>query len=177
MTIAVYAGTFDPITNGHLDVAIRAAKLFEKLYLGIYDSPAATRTASAGAGSAGKGLMFSTAERVALAKEATTCIPNIEVIPFRGLVVDFAKKVDATTIVRGLRMVTDFEREFETALMNKKLNPDLEVVCLMANLQYQFLSASIIKEVSGLGGDIASLVPKNVAEALKNRMAGKSLTL
>jgi pantetheine-phosphate adenylyltransferase len=177
MTIAVYAGTFDPITNGHLDVAIRAAKLFEKLYLGIYDSPSAIRPSSAGAGSAGRGLMFSTAERVALAKEATTCIPNIVVMPFCGLVVDFAKKINATTIVRGLRMVTDFEREFETALMNKKLNPDLEVVCLMANLQYQFLSASIIKEVSSLGGDINSLVPKNVAKALKDRMAGKSLNL
>jgi pantetheine-phosphate adenylyltransferase len=167
MTIAIYAGTFDPITNGHLDVAMRAAKLFDKLYLGIYDSPDATRQASAGAGSAGKSIMFSTAERVALAKEATSCITNIEVIPFRGLVVDFAKKVDATTIVRGLRMVTDFEREFETAMMNKKLNPELEVVCLMSNLQYQFLSASIIKEVSSLGGDISSFVPKNVAKVLK----------
>ncbi|HXX59473.1 MAG TPA: pantetheine-phosphate adenylyltransferase [Dehalococcoidales bacterium] len=177
MTNAVYAGTFDPITNGHVDVAKRAAKLFDKLYLAIYDSPAAVRPPSAGATSAGKGLFFTSAERLALAKEATSCIPNIEVYLFRGLVVDFARQVGSTTIVRGLRMVTDFEREFETAMMNKKLNPDLEVVCFMASLQYQFLSASIIKEVVSLGGDVSSMVPPNVARALKDRMAGKPLSL
>jgi len=173
----LYAGTFDPITYGHVDVAKRAAKLFDKLYLGIYDSPSAVRPPSAGAASSGKGLLFNTAERVALAKEATSCIPNIEVVSFSGLVVDFARHVGSTTIVRGLRMVTDFEREFETALMNKTLNPDLEVICLMASLQYQFLSASIIKEVVSLGGDISSMVPPNVAKALRDRMAGKPLSL
>jgi len=98
-------------------------------------------------------------------------------VSFSGLVVDFARHVGSTTIVRGLRMVTDFEREFETALMNKTLNPDLEVICLMASLQYQFLSASIIKEVVSLGGDISSMVPPNVAKALRDRMAGKPLSL
>lgn len=174
MTVAIYAGTFDPITNGHLDIAIRAAKLFEKLYIGVYDSPAATRPASSGSASVGRGLLFNTAERVALAKEATRRIANIEVVSFSGLVVDFAKKMGAHTIVRGLRMVTDFEREFETALMNKKLDPDVEVVCLMANLQYQFLSASLLKEVISLGGEVDSLVPKHVASALKKRLSSKN---
>jgi pantetheine-phosphate adenylyltransferase len=170
MKIALYAGTFDPITNGHLDVAVRAAKLFDKVYIGIYDSPAATRSASSGAANAGRGNLFSTAERVALAKEATKHITNIEVLSFSGLIVDFAKKLGAQTIVRGLRAVTDFEREFETALMNKKLCPDLEVVCLMSNLQYQFLSASLLKEVASLGGDINGLVPENVRKALVARL-------
>lgn len=173
MTIAVYAGTFDPITNGHLDVATRAAKLFDKVYIGVYDSPAATRQASSGAANAGRGLLFNTAERVKLAKEATKKIPNIEVVAFTGLVVDFAKKMGAQTIVRGLRAVTDFEREFETALMNKKLCPDLEVVCLMASLQYQFLSSSLLKEVASLGGDINGMVPDHVRKALVARLSDK----
>lgn len=173
MTIAVYAGTFDPITNGHLDVATRAAKLFDKVYIGVYDSPAATRQASSGAANAGRGLLFNTAERVKLAKEATKKTPNIEVVSFTGLVVDFAKKMGAQTIVRGLRAVTDFEREFETALMNKKLCPDLEVVCLMASLQYQFLSSSLLKEVASLGGDINGMVPDHVRKALVARLSDK----
>lgn len=173
MTVAVYAGTFDPITNGHLDVAVRAARLFEKLYIGVYDSPAAVRPASSGSAAAGRGLLFTAQERVAMAKEATKHVPNIEVVSFTGLVVDFAASVGAQTIVRGLRMVSDFEREFETALMNQKLRPDLEVVCLMTNLQYQFLSSSLLKEVVGLGGEVDSLVPKHVAKALKAKLSGK----
>ncbi|MBN1644013.1 MAG: pantetheine-phosphate adenylyltransferase [Dehalococcoidales bacterium] len=173
MTVAVYAGTFDPITNGHLDVATRAAKLFDKVYIGVYDSPGAVRQASSGITSAGRGLLFSTQERVALVKEAVKSIPNIEVVPFAGLVVDFAKKMGAQAIVRGLRAVTDFEREFETALMNKKLCPELEVVCLMANLQYQFLSSSLLKEIASLGGDVCSMVPKHVAESLRKKLLKK----
>jgi pantetheine-phosphate adenylyltransferase len=174
MTVAVYAGTFDPITNGHLDVAVRASRVFEKLYIGVYESPAAVRPASSGAASAGRGLLFTTQERVALAREATKQVPNIEVVSFTGLVVDFAVGVGATVIVRGLRMVSDFEREFETALMNQKLRPNIEVVCLMTNVQYQFLSASLLKEVVGLGGEIDSLVPKHVARALKGKLGRKT---
>jgi pantetheine-phosphate adenylyltransferase len=170
MRIGVYAGTFDPITNGHLDVATRAAKLFDKVYIGVYDSPGGARSASSGASNAGRGLLFSTAERVSIAKEATKHIENIEVVAFTGLIVDFAKKMGAQTIVRGLRAVTDFEREFETALMNKKLCPELEVICLMATLQYQFLSASLLKEVASLGGDINGMVPDNVKKALVARL-------
>jgi pantetheine-phosphate adenylyltransferase len=156
---------------------VRAAKLFDKLYVGVYDSPGATRAASSGSTTAGRGLLFTTRERVKLAKVTTKHIKNIEVVPFTGLVVDFASKVGAQAIVRGLRAVTDFEREFETALMNKKLCPDVEVVCLMSSLQYQFVSASLLKEVASLGGDINGIVPDYVGRALKARLSGKKLTL
>jgi pantetheine-phosphate adenylyltransferase len=165
MTVAVYAGTFDPITNGHLDVAMRAAKLFDKLYIGVYDSPA------------GKRILFSTEERVKMAKEATKNIPNIEVRAFTGMVVDWAISLGAQTQVRGLRMSSDFEHEFEMALMNKKLCPDLELVCLMTSLQYQFLSSSLLKEVANLGGDVDSLVPKNVAKAIRQKVLDKKINL
>jgi pantetheine-phosphate adenylyltransferase len=163
--MAVYAGTFDPITNGHLDVAMRAAKLFDKLYIGVYDSPA------------GKRILFSTEERVKMAKEATKNIPNIEVRAFTGMVVDWAISLGAQTQVRGLRMSSDFEHEFEMALMNKKLCPDLELVCLMTSLQYQFLSSSLLKEVANLGGDVDSLVPKNVAKAIRQKVLDKKINL
>lgn len=158
MTVAVYAGTFDPITNGHLDIAVRAARLFDKLIIGVYDAPA------------GKTILFSTAERVALAKKATEDVANIEVRPFTGMVVQFARDVGAQTMVRGLRMSTDFEREFEMALMNKKQEPDLELICLMTSLQFQFISSSLLKEVTSLGGDIESLVPEHVAHVLKKKL-------
>ena len=165
MTVAIYAGTFDPITNGHLDVAVRAAKLFDKLYVGVYDSPA------------GKHILFTTEERVKMAKEATKNVPNIEVRAFTGMVVDFANSVGAQTQVRGLRMSSDFEHEFEMALMNKKLCPELELVCFMTSLQYQFLSSSLMKEVASLGGDVNSMVPKNVAKALRKKALDKKITL
>jgi pantetheine-phosphate adenylyltransferase len=161
MTVAVYAGTFDPITNGHLDIAIRASRIFDKLIIGVYDA------------TAGKTILFNTKERVSLVKESVKDYPNIEVQPFTGMVVTFARKVGAQTMVRGLRMSTDFEREFEMALMNKKLDHDLELVCLMTSLQYQFVSSSLLKEVTGLGGDIESLVPKHVAKALKEKFSNK----
>lgn len=160
MTIAVYPGSFDPITNGHLDIAIRAAQLFDKLIIGIYDTP-------------DKRILFSTDERVDLVKRTIVEIPNIEVTSFSSLAVDFAMEVGAKALVRGLRMVTDFEREFEMALMNKKLYPDLELVCLMTGLQYSFLSSSLLKEVAGLGGNITNMVPKHVASALKEKLSSK----
>ena len=156
MTLAVYPGTFDPITNGHLDIATRAARLFQKVIIGVYDTPA-------------KNLLFTTEERVDLIKQAADDLPNVEVASFTGLIVDFAKKVGAQAIVRGLRVGADFEREFEMALMNKKLSPDCELVCFMANLRYQFVSSSLLKEVTSLGGDIDDLVPKTVAVALKDK--------
>ena len=157
MTIAIYPGAFDPITNGHLDIATRAAKLFEKLVIGVFDNPA-------------KNILFTTEERVDLVRQATTDLPNVEVTSFNGLTVDFAREVGAQAIVRGLRIGGDFEREFEMALMNKKLAPDCELVCLMANLKYQFLSSSLLKEVGRLGGYIDDLVPKAVAVALKKKV-------
>lgn len=156
MTTALYPGSFDPITNGHLDIAARAAKLFQKVVVGVYDSPA-------------KDLLFTTEERVDLARQSLADYPNIEVEPFSGLTVKFAEKVGAQAIVRGLRIGADFEYEREMALMNKNLSPDIDLVCLMASLQYQFLSSGRLKEVASLGGHINDLVPKPVAEALKKK--------
>ncbi len=158
MTLAVYPGSFDPITNGHLDIATRAARLFEKVIIGVYDTPA-------------KNLMFSTAERVELVRQSIVGIPNIEATSFTGLTVEFAHRMGARAIVRGLRALTDFEAEFEMAMMNKKLALDCEVVCLMTNLRYQFLSASLLKEVMKLGGNVDDLVPPPVATALKSKIA------
>jgi pantetheine-phosphate adenylyltransferase len=160
LTIAIYPGTFDPITNGHLDIVARAAKLFAKLIIGIYDSP-------------DKQPLFTVAERVELAREAVANFPNVEVESFSGLTVDFAKKVRAKAMVRGLRMSADFEREFDMAMMNKRLFPELELVCLMANVEYQFLSSTLLKEAANLGGNISDLVPKHVAKALRKRVKSK----
>ena len=160
MTIAIYPGTFDPITNGHLDIVARAAKLFAKLVIGIYDSP-------------DKQPLFTVAERVELAREAVAKLPNVEVESFSGLTVNFAKKVKAKAMVRGLRMSADFEREFDMAMMNKRLFPELELVCLMANVEYQFLSSTLLKEAANLGGNISDLVPKHVAKALRKRVKSK----
>ena len=160
MTIAAYPGAFDPITNGHLDIATRAARLFQKVVIGVYDTPA-------------KNLLFTTKERVDLARQSIAGLPNVEVESFTGLTIDFAREIGAHTIVRGLRIGADFEREFEMALMNKKLSPDCELVCFMSDLRYQFISSSLLKEVAGLGGYIDDLVPKPVAEALKKKVLSK----
>jgi pantetheine-phosphate adenylyltransferase len=158
LTIALYPGSFDPLTNGHLDVATRAAKLFEKLIIGVYDLP-------------NKRLMFTSEERVELARVATRHLRNVEVVSFTGLTVDFAREVGAKTMVRGMRTGSDFEREFDLAMMNKRLNPDLELVCLMASQEYQFVSSSILKEVARLGGNVDDLLPPNVYEALKKKLS------
>jgi pantetheine-phosphate adenylyltransferase len=156
VTVAIYPGSFDPITNGHIDVATRAAKVFERLIIGVYDTPE-------------KPLMFTLEERVGMARQAVAGIPNIEVMPFSGLFIDFARKMKSMVMVRGLRVSADFEREFDMAMMNKKLNPELELVCLMASPEYQFLSSSLLKEIARLGGDIDDFVPEHVAEALRRR--------
>jgi len=161
LTIAIYPGAFDPITNGHIDIATRASKLFDKVIIGVYDTPS-------------KNILFTTEERVDLVRKVITDLPNVSAQSFTGLTVDFATEVGAKAIVRGLRIVTDFEREFEMSLMNKKLSPDLELVCLMTNLQYQFLSSSLLKEVANLGGNINGLVPEIVGLALKKKYGGKT---
>lgn len=156
MTIAIYPGSFDPITNGHIDIVTRAARLFTKLIIGVYETPE-------------KRLLFTLEERVEMAKQAVASLPNVEAQPFGGLTVSFARKVGAQAIVRGLRVSADFEREFDMAMMNQRLAPELELVCLMANPEYQFLSSSLLKEVAELGGNIDDLVPKHVAEALRKK--------
>ena len=156
MTIAIYPGSFDPVTNGHLDIANRAAELFDQLIIGVYDVPQ-------------KDLLFSTQERVDLMRKAVAHLPNVRVESYFGLTVNFAQRMNAKVIVRGLRMSSDFEREFEMALMNKKLAPHIELVCLMTSLEYQFISSSLLKEACELGGVIDSLVPEDVAIALAKK--------
>ncbi|MFA4835679.1 MAG: pantetheine-phosphate adenylyltransferase [Dehalococcoidia bacterium] len=156
MTIALYPGSFDPITNGHLDIATRAAAVFEEVIFGVFDRPA-------------KNLLFTTEERVDMIQKAVKHIPNVRVTSYYGLTVDFAKQLNARVIIRGLRMGPDFEREFEMALMNKKLAPEIEVLCMMSSVQYQFLSSSLMKEVANLGGSIEDLVPQHVASALRGK--------
>lgn len=158
MTIALYPGSFDPITNGHIDIIKRAASVFDELAIGIYDLPR-------------KSLLFSARERVQLAQQAVDHLDNVKVQLYSGLTVEFAKKIKAQVLVRGLRMSSDFEREFEMAMMNKKLSPDLDLVCFMANLQYQFLSSSLLKEVAQLGGCLDNMVPDHVAAALRNKFS------
>lgn len=157
MAIAIYPGSFDPVTKGHVDIAERAAALFDQLIVAVYDAPP-------------KRLLFTTEERVELMKEALSHLSNVRVASYSGLTVEFARKVKANVIVRGLRMSSDFEREFEMALMNKKLAPDLELICFMTKLEYEFISASILKEVCKLGGCIDGLVPDHVAAALRGKL-------
>lgn len=154
---AVYPGSFDPMTIGHLDVARRAAALFEHLAIGIY------------LGSDKAGALFTHADRVEMAREAVAHIPNISVESFSGLTVDFARDQLATIIVRGLRAVSDFEYEFKLAHMNHHLAPEIEVVCLMTSSRNSFVSSSFIREVASLGGDVSGLVPPNVARVLRER--------
>jgi pantetheine-phosphate adenylyltransferase len=156
LTIAIYPGSFDPITNGHLDIVKRAASIFEKVIMGIYATP-------------DKRVLFTIEERVEMAKKAVDNLPNVRVEPFFGLTGEFARKVNAQVMVRGLRMGGDFEWEFNLAMMNKKLFPELELVCFMSSAEYQFLSSSLLKEAASLGGKIDNLVPKHVKAALKSR--------
>jgi len=157
LTVALYPGSFDPVTKGHVDIAERASGLFEKLIVAVYDAPP-------------KHLLFNTEERVELMRKALSHLPNVHVESYSGLTVELARKLNAQVIVRGLRMSSDFEREFEMALMNKKLAPDLELVCFMTNLEYEFISSSMLKEVCKLGGCIDDLVPDHVAAALRERL-------
>lgn len=160
MTVAVYPGTFDPATNGHIDIAKRAANLFEHVIVAVYDAPP-------------KRLLFNTKERIQLFKKAVAEIRNVEVVPYTGLTVHFAKERGASVIVRGLRASSDFEYEFEMAMMNRKLDADIDVICMMTRLEYQFLSASLLKEVCALGGHVSSLIPKHVEAALERKLRGK----
>ena len=158
---AIYPGSFDPITLGHVDVARRAAQLFDEVIVAVYE------------GQEKPGALFSTEERIELAREvvATSLEPNIRVDSFSGLTVDYARSQDADVIVRGLRAVSDFEYEFKLAHMNAHLAPDIEVVCLMTSSGHSFISSSLIREVAALGGDVDGLVPALVGDALRAKLA------
>ena len=160
---AMYPGGFDPITNGHIDIALRASQLFDSVVLAVYDTPA-------------KHLLFSTAERVALARRALAPYPNIEVMTYSVLTVEFARQIGAKVIVRGLRAISDFEMEMQLAHFNRKMEPDIDVVCLMTSLQYSFLSATMVKEIIRLGGPDDGLIPDFVAEAIRAKAALRAAT-
>ena len=156
MAVAVFPGRFDPVTNGHVDIALRGASLFERLVVAVYDLP--------------EGGLFSTEERVQLFAKAVEDYHNVTVKAFRGLVVDFAKRESAGVLVRGIRAVTGFEAEFDMALMNKRMAPEIESVYLMSSLEHLFISGSRIREVASLGYDVTNLVPGHVAEALRTKI-------
>jgi len=152
--IAIYPGTFDPIHLGHVDIATRAANIFDEIVVAVYDRPA-------------KSLMFTVEERVALARQALADLAGMRVIPYSGLTVELARQVGAQAIVRGLRVISDFELEYQMALTNRQLAPEVEFVCLMTRQAHAFLSSSIVKEIALLGGDVSEMVPAHVAVELE----------
>ena len=155
MNIAVYPGTFDPFTNGHKDLVQRSASnIFDKVYICVAENSR-------------KDTLFSLDERIELARKSLSEIENIEVIGFSGLLVDFAKELKAKVILRGLRVVSDFEYEFQMSSMNKKLNNDIESIFLTPSESYAFLSSSLVKEIAELGGDVSEFVSKEVKEAIQ----------
>lgn len=158
MARAIYPGSFDPAHWGHIDIAKRAAAVFDELIIAVYKSPPT------------KSLMFSTDERVDMFSRAVEDTPNIKVVPFTGLAPTVARDNGAEFIVRGLRAGFDFELEFEMALMWRHIAPDIDVVCIMSSLEYQFMYSSRIKEVAALGADISELVPPHIEQALKDRL-------
>ena len=155
MPTAVYPGGFDPVTNGHLDIVARAASLFDEVIVAVYRRGAQD--------------LFTQEERVAMFSEATAGMSNVRVESFSGLIVNYARSVGATVLVRGMRAVTDFEAELDMALMNQKMAPEVESVYLITSLEHLFISASRIREIAALGQPVHDLVPANVARALEAR--------
>jgi pantetheine-phosphate adenylyltransferase len=156
--IAVYPGSFDPVTFGHLDILDRAAAIFDSVVVGVLENP-------------GKTPLFTAEERVELLRSCLETRPGVEVTTFRGLTVEFAASVGAIAIVRGLRVISDFETEFQMALMNRRLNPRVNTVFLMTSFSNVFISSSLIKEVCQLGGDVAEMAPSVSVEAMHRRFA------
>ena len=161
MTLGLYAGSFDPITKGHIDIVQRAASIAGKLVLAVFDTPS-------------KGLTFSTNERLQLCKNAVAGMKNVEVTKFDGLLVEFAKSIGADFMIRGLRNLIDLDYEVAMLMMNRKLNPGIDTIFLYTSQEYQSISSSLIKEVASFGGDITDLVTKDVAQALKSKLGVKA---
>lgn len=156
MRIAVYPGSFDPITNGHLDIIERASRVYDKLVVGVLSN-------------ASKTTLFSAEKRVEMIRLVTKHLDNVEVDTFTGLLVDFAASKNATVIVKGLRTVADFEYEFQMALLNKALNPEYETMFMMTNTKYSYISSSMVKELAGFHGDLTGLVPCEIIETIEEK--------
>ena len=156
-TVAVYPGSFDPITNGHLDVIQRAATIFDRMIVAVARHTEKTPT-------------FTVQERVALARAAVRNLRNVTVDGFEGLLVNYARRKNATVVVRGLRAVSDFEFEFQMALVNRKLGPQIETIFLVPKDEYIFISSRLVKEIAQLGGDVSDFVPINVKKALRHKL-------
>lgn len=161
MSIAIYPGSFDPVTNGHIDIIERASKISDKLYVAVLMNSS-------------KSPLFSVENRVNMLKEVTKHIENVEVVAFSGLLVDFAKEVNANIIIRGLRAITDFEYELQMAQTNHILNADIDTCFLTSNLEYSYLSSSTVKEVASFGGDISNFVPDFIAKKVYERFEQNS---
>jgi pantetheine-phosphate adenylyltransferase len=158
--VALYPGTFDPITNGHLDLIQRGSALFDKLIVGILRNEE-------------KKVLFSVADRIEMLNEVTCGLPNVEVGSFDGLLVDYADECGASVILRGIRAVSDYEYELQMALMNRRLKPEIETVFLMAGEAHSFISSRLVKEVIRLGGNISGLVPPSIEGRLRKRLLGE----
>jgi len=157
MRLAVYPGSFDPLTNGHLDIIRRGTHLFDRVLVAVLENE-------------GKAPVFTVAERMKLISECTKDLPSVEVHSFSGLLVDFMRRVGATVVVRGIRAVSDYEYELQMALMNRELSPHVETIFMLPAVEYTYVSSRLIKEVFRLGGDIGRLVPPLVLESLKSRL-------
>jgi pantetheine-phosphate adenylyltransferase len=155
---ALYPGTFDPPTNGHVDLIQRGAKLFEHLTVGILNNPV-------------KNPLFTVNERVEMLKEATSALGNVSIATFDGMMVEFARQRGATAVLRGIRAISDYEHEFQMALMNRRLAPEIETVFLQPAGRYSFVSSRMVKEVFSFGGDVSGLVPPNVLKRLRKRIS------
>lgn len=161
MKTAIYPGSFDPVTLGHYDIIERSSKIFDRLIVGVLNNSA-------------KSPLFSVEERVKMLKDVTKGLPNVEVMAFDGLLIDFARAKEAQVIVRGLRAVTDFEYELQMAQTNHKLAPDIETTFLTTSLEYSFLSSTTVKEIASFGRDISQFVPPIVSEKIKEKMEIKN---
>ena len=160
MSIAVYPGSFDPVTLGHIDVIKRASKLFDHLIIGVLNNRAKTP-------------LFSVEERVKMLKEVTKDLPNVEIIPFDGLLVDFAEQIGADVVIRGLRAITDFEYELQMSQTNQRMKPDIETMFLTTSIEYSYLSSTTVREIAAFGGDVSQFVPEAVEIALREKMKEK----
>ena len=160
MKTAIYPGSFDPVTYGHMDIIIRSSKIVDELIVGVLCNKA-------------KMPLFSVEERVKMLEEVTKDLKNVRIVPFNGLLVDFAAKMDADLIIRGLRAITDFEYELQMSQTNHKLEPNVETMFLTTSIEYSYLSSTTVKEIAAFGGDLSQFVPEAVAVELRKKMSTK----